>query len=122
MVSPFSFPISPFSFIRLRSSAPQSPFPFLIFHFKKHMPLTSTFQNARLASRELLMLSTERVNNILMNVAAAIEQNIEKLLKWQFFDVFLQNSNKIPCFSTMQPQVAKFSSRIGRHFASNVLK
>ena len=44
------------------------------------MPLTSTFQNARFASRELLMLSTERVNNILMNVAAAIEGNIEKLL------------------------------------------
>lgn len=44
------------------------------------MPLTSTFQNARLASRELLMLSTERVNNILMNVASAIEGNIEKLL------------------------------------------
>lgn len=44
------------------------------------MPLTSTFQNARLASRKLLMLSTERVNNILMNVASAIEGNIEKLL------------------------------------------
>lgn len=44
------------------------------------MPLTSTFQNARLASRELLMLSTERVNNILMNVASTIEGNIEKLL------------------------------------------
>ncbi len=56
------------------------------------MPLTSTFQNTRIASRELLMLSTERVNNILMNVASAIEGNIEKLLNANQQDLARMNT------------------------------
>ena len=44
------------------------------------MDLTPLFQEIRTASRDLLLVTPEKINAVLLSVADAIEKNVEMLL------------------------------------------